>query len=287
VGSLWPFLGGVAPERQFVMIFIGYFDESGTHAGSDAMAIAGYISTKERWCGFDVEWKAALKDYGLDFFHMTDFAAGAGPYQSWSPDEKAARLEHLIGIINRHAQASLGIAIPVKLFHSVFSDKAKRIIGGPYGLAVHRAFLETADLVKTLHTDGMIRYVFESGAEGAGAVLRSYQRSMKLQFPMFKEMLRQAGLSFEDKRCATPLQAADILAYDLRNRLPRTLGLDTRGPRTQDLKRLLSAIPRYWIHLEEVDLAKWSSFLDSDIFDENAMQKTPKSGKQRKRKGRE
>ncbi len=278
--DLWAlaFLGGVSPERQFVMIYTGYFDESGTHAASEAMAVAGYISTSEGWLSFDVEWRAALKEYGLDFFHMTDFANSTGPYKAWSASEKEARLERLLGIIDQYALASLGIAVPVKLFHSVVSDKAKRITGGPYGLAVHRGFLHAADLVKAMHADGWIRYVFERGAEGAGHVLRSYNRASKHHG--LGEILRQAGLSFEDKRSATPLQAADILAYELRKHLPKTLGLDPYPPRSNHSR--LTATPHCWVRLKEADLAEWSAILSS--FDENAMKRTVKSGKQRKRR---
>jgi hypothetical protein len=39
------------------MIFDVYLDESGTHAASKAVSVAGYLATPERWNAFSVEWK--------------------------------------------------------------------------------------------------------------------------------------------------------------------------------------------------------------------------------------
>src|SRR5258708_7357699 len=87
---LLAFPASVPPERRQVLILAGYFDESGTHDASEAIAVAGYLSTPERWAMFEQEWKKALADFdGLPFFHMADFANSAPPYYStWTPEQK-------------------------------------------------------------------------------------------------------------------------------------------------------------------------------------------------------
>jgi hypothetical protein len=96
------FPGHLAPRDRLVLTLHGYFDESGTHAGSDALAVAGYLSTAEQRDLFEREWRAALNEWGLDFFQMTDFSNRAKVYQSWTDQDCRFRLARLIGTANRH-----------------------------------------------------------------------------------------------------------------------------------------------------------------------------------------
>ncbi len=58
-----------------------------------------------------------------------------------------------------------------------------------------------------------IRYIFESGAEGESEVNAIFQAIKKNEKD--KTLLRYGGFSFEDKRPALPLQAADFCAYEM------------------------------------------------------------------------
>jgi hypothetical protein len=65
-----------------------YFDESGTHGGSAAVAIAGYMATCEAWVEFEARWLAILSSFGLENFHMTDFVRGGEPYNRLSASDR-------------------------------------------------------------------------------------------------------------------------------------------------------------------------------------------------------
>jgi len=45
----------VAPENRYLMMLDAYLDESGTHDGSDAVTVAGFLATKDRWLEFELE----------------------------------------------------------------------------------------------------------------------------------------------------------------------------------------------------------------------------------------
>lgn len=269
----------VPAEGRYLLILTAYLDESGTHRSAEALAVAGYLSTQDRWEQFDAEWRVALREYGLEFFHMTDFANGAPPYNTdiWRT-EREARFSRLVDIINRNALASIGITLPIRLFRSVVSTKAQRLVGGPYGLAAHACLTEAARIIRAHQWDAWIRYIYADGAEGAGQVLASYRR-IKGQ-AQNKDILRLDKLSFEDKKEYLPLQAADILAYELYKHLPRQLGIDRQHrPRHRELA-MLAAIERRWSHLEEDELTLWSGVLD--LVPEERLARAPR--KQRKRR---
>lgn len=69
------------------------------------MTIAAcYVSTKEQWDEFNKNWKKALADEGLAFFHMTDFMAsrerGVKPYCDWDQTKRDRFYYRLANIIN-------------------------------------------------------------------------------------------------------------------------------------------------------------------------------------------
>lgn len=146
----------------------GYFDESGTHDTSNAVAVAGYISTPEQWEIFTTEWTSALRDWGLEYFHMTDFANRANEYRCWSDQDRRFRFARLLSIINRHALASIATVIPAKSYDVIFTKQARRFTGGPYGVAAACCFMEAARVLQPLYPSAGISYVFEKGAVGMG-----------------------------------------------------------------------------------------------------------------------
>lgn len=78
-----------------------YFDESGTHSGSPAMCVAGYLFDAEQCRLFDDEWKLMLKRFGLEYFHMAECAAGTGEFSKLTAQERIEAETRAIGIIKR------------------------------------------------------------------------------------------------------------------------------------------------------------------------------------------
>ena len=266
LNTAFPF--SLAPKDRLVLTLStleigplqGYFDESGTHAGSPAIAVAGYISTVEQWSQFTVEWKEALGEFGMPdsaAFHMTDFVNRKKHFKGWTEGERRARLARLIQIINRHVIASVAIAVPGAAYAAVMSDKAKRVTGGAYGLATFACMMDAATLLEPSFPSVRIAYAFESGAKGIGQIMKVFQENFNN--PVQRAKLKLAGLTLAGKEVA-PLQAADILAYEMFKHLPRQLGVEARRPRLDSLRPL--SVPLHkWGHLEEDELRKWDSVL--------------------------
>jgi len=240
-----------------VLTLHAYFDESGTHADSDAVTVAGYISTAEQWELYTRDWTAALAEWRLTTFHMTDFANGVGPFRFWTEEERRFRFARLIRIINDHVIASVGIAVPMRAFDQIFPKPAKRFIGGAYGLAATCCFMDSARILASSYPSARIAYVFEAGAPGVGEVSKVFRWNYndRGQRPKYKLL----SLEFADKT-VLPLQAADILAYELYKYFPHQIGLAPgHGMRREDLVMLSECKLRSWGRLDEPELFKWAA----------------------------
>ncbi len=206
------FPSALPEEGRYLIVLDGYFDESGTHDASETITVAGYLAHVNSWRPFETKWKEALAEYKLDFFHMSEFAHRRSGYD-WPEDMRRERLGHLIEIINEFTWHSFGVGIPKKLFESVFTGRARRFIDGPYGFASWLIVNLVSRELDRLDLETGVAYVFEDGAPGKGELLTMYEG-----LPTFsggKEALHVLSLRLEDKRRFVPLQAADILAYEL------------------------------------------------------------------------
>ena len=165
----------LAERDRMMLVLHGYFDESGTHDTSKAVCIAGYISTAEQWALFNDEWHAALDQWGLEFFHMTDFATRAKLYSEWGEDVCRARYWRLASIIKKHTLVSFAIGFMRDAYDSILDRKTKRFVGGPYAAAAAMVFMDAAKQLNPLYPSARIAYVFESGGRGYGEVLSTFE----------------------------------------------------------------------------------------------------------------
>ena len=147
----------------------GYFDESGTHTGSRAVAVAGYVSTVEQWERFEVEWQAALAEFGVPYFHMADFVDHKKQFKggdrggaAGAPDEARRNHQPARPCQRRVRDPCCGVRDPI------FSSRAQRASGGAYGLAATICFMDAAMLLHRDYPTARIAYTFESGARGRG-----------------------------------------------------------------------------------------------------------------------
>jgi hypothetical protein len=235
--------------RYAAMIFAAYLDESGTHKESATLIVAGYIALADEWIAFEVEWGAILAEYKLGAFHATDFASGAPPFDQLSSTEREECFDKLTVAINRHAWGGFAIAIPMDAYARMVSPAADKWLGGPYGMAMTRCFLEVADALSVVDPSREIIYVLEDGARGKGQVLKVYELNKG------KPDLGILSLGFWDKRRFVPLQAADMLANELYREIARQRSKSgTVRPQLESL----FAIPIIGGQMGEEDIAFWA-----------------------------
>lgn len=200
-----------------------YFDESGKHTGSQAVVVAGFLSTDDRWRALEREWNGVLQPNGLEFFHMTDYENRQKVYAEWSPAKRRDVIKRLLGIMKRDLLMGFEAVVLTSEYESLDADD-KAILGSPYVLCAEWCTHLVSEYLTKGNSPDRVAYFFEGGAYGASELL------LRNRSPKWREWHRVLALSFLDKK-QPQIQAADILAYEACKQALRTVGIEKREPR--------------------------------------------------------
>jgi hypothetical protein len=204
-------------------MFEAYIDDGGTDSGTPIAIAAGYISTKRAWGQFVAEWNEVRREEDFDVFHMADFAAspafGKKPFCDWSTEKRRRVYNRLAGIINQNKRIGFGIVVPKDVFENLVPPlpyRLKQTFGiRPFPFAV-RAVL---GLIGEWRMQSMIslptQYVFDRMGKGKGEIGAFWDDIEDQQWKDNIFGMEQAGYSFQNKDNLPPLQAADILSWQM------------------------------------------------------------------------
>ena len=190
-----------------------YFDESGTEQRSPYYVVAGYVGKDEQWARFSDEWRGVLSRYGIDFFHMTDFENRQKQFRSLKKDERQCMLNSLTTFMRLRTLAAFPGVVLKSDYDEAIPAAHREEIGRPYHICASICMKSLGQWAEKHGHQEPITYVFEKGAEHSGDVLEAHTKALK--DPKMRSKFRLGELRFADKREAIPLQAADILAYEV------------------------------------------------------------------------
>ena len=199
------------------------FDASGAEDDLVCTVVAGFISTADEWIAFDRAWRARIGQDDLGDFRMSAFHAHRGPFtdeSKWTRSTRDALIGDLIEIIIKHAFRKFGGAVPHPTLSGMRPDvrEVNRITA--YSLAGRMCAAEVSEWAKAEGFHRPIEYVFENGDKGKGKLIERFPID-DFPAPIFKpkyDAFDRNGVLIPG---FTPLQAADIYAWELRNRITR------------------------------------------------------------------
>ncbi len=187
-----------------------YFYESGTQAGSPAVVVAGYLAPNDQSRRFETEWQDILADAGIQLFHMSQYESRHGPYKDWDDPKRKRVLERLIVATRNWTVIPVGAAVALVEFHNAFSTSPEL---SPYAFCMLQCFARIGEWADTYKLSEPIAYVVESGA-GFNRDLDMLKQTLS-GTEARKARYRFEALTVADKKNVTPLQAADMLAYEM------------------------------------------------------------------------
>lgn len=211
-----------------MLMFRAFFDDSGTDDESEIAVAACYVSTKRGWDTFVNEWDRARREEGFDYFHMAEFAAprdhGHKPYCDWDDSKKDRVYNRLARIINENKRTGISIAVPKEVWNNA-PDHIRFCFGREhYTFAVMLCMMQVAKWKRGSQIRLPIHYVFDWEMRDSRK-----RKEIEKVFDTFLEPSSQGlaeiygvepdGFAFEHKEMFKPLQAADVLAWQMRSHM--------------------------------------------------------------------
>jgi hypothetical protein len=223
---------------ELMLMLKTYLDDSGKSDDpcEQMCCIAGCVSPIQAWEDFEPEWKAVLAKFEVPYLHMREYAHSEGPFKKWRGNEAVRKdfLAALMDIMDRHVLSVIGTTIPINAFKRLTGDQ-KRAVRDPYFMC----------LQQTLHAAGSIAFAETAVPQHLGLVnphdaekiqvIFSRQDDFKSQADsLYEYMQRHATIgpmlgafTWDSYKNAVPLQAADLVAYEMRG---FAADLSTDGP---------------------------------------------------------
>jgi hypothetical protein len=198
-----------------MVMFMAAYDAS-MDSRKAFLSVGGFVSSAADWLDFDGKWRDRLAQDGLSYFHTADFAHSVGDFARFKnqKERKRALLQDLLGIVSSHTYRKFGVTVEVEAVDAEFADQNKLeyapnsfVLAGELacGQALFWAIAEGCPLPE---------FVFEDSDLGRGK-LAEQVKVLTGVMPTFRPKKDSPEI-----KAFTPLQAADILVYEM-SRLTR------------------------------------------------------------------
>jgi len=221
----------------------GFYDAGGTHENPDkhgrqapTVSVAGYLGTASQWYEFDLLWRNRLKADRLAYFHLSSFMTNRYIFEKcakWGEERKLGLLKDLISTIANNVAYGIGMVVHRADYKQFLSDEPHMpvVLGQPYAFCSFRCFESGADWLKKVGSNDSINYTFEQGDQYSEQILTTH--TFICRHARLNQRFRLGSLTFAPGH-HRPLQAADMLAWELNREFYRQLYPEPEYAYTRD-----------------------------------------------------
>ena len=222
----------------------GFFDDSGKESDSNnkIICVAGYIAAPGMWNAFSELWRSMLLLHGLHWLHMKDFMNDeSSEYshlaRSW--DKKQAILQDFSSAIKMNHLAGFGVSVDAEVWKRMPRDVV-RAEGDAQQFCFTRMLKMVVERVKRSAPDEKISISFDCDKNFTPA---RFQRYIRLRENLSDPAKYLAGFNICEPKVFTPLQAADLLAWETRKDLLRQISGHESRP---EFKHMMLILPGFF-----------------------------------------
>lgn len=199
------------------MIFTGYYDESGVHAGSPITVLAGFVGPVEQWAEFDREWLKILRKHKLEYVRAKELFHKQKQFKGWS-DKQVRRLwADMLYVLQEqkdiYASKTLVLDEDYRIFYVSDGPAKRERLDTRYALCLRTLLNAHPVFHKKFYATGSINFILEDGHKNAGDALRVFNEMKQDKNFVAKDAI--GFMSFGSKRAVPGLQAADAMAYSI------------------------------------------------------------------------
>lgn len=239
-------------RKKCMAIISAYLDETGD-ADDPAQFVAGMgglIGDEDNWLAFERKWKKALvkakvplyKDASEPYFHMREFVFRNETFKSWKGQNiKCDKLyDKLLRIIESSGLVPFGSMMPLQAWRGLSKKQQGHFIS-PYYFSAQDCAWMIASIEPNSPDKGQIAVIFSDK--------QKVKQNVRALFDVLRDndkMLRERiyDPNFLPMRKFAPLQAADVIAYQLNQEQKRRLYAPDQ-PQAKDYLRMVKAQTRH------------------------------------------
>ena len=206
-----------------------YLDDSGSHDQSSVLILAGYFGSETQWSKFDRRWREAIDAEGLQEFHANRFWAyytgkPIPEYKGWDKPKCNQFISTLIEIIRSHRIFPVSSTVVMQDWRALRKDERAVLTGATYddcgnltspGAPNKSYFVSfiwsVSSALRHCNPGHIMHFSFDRNDFISGYAANYFDALKKL---WASTSPRLGELSFVDSERASPIQAADLLAYE-------------------------------------------------------------------------
>ncbi|MEX0809930.1 MAG: DUF3800 domain-containing protein [Dongiaceae bacterium] len=218
---IWALVSGY-PARirgaKPLAVFQAYIDDSMSHEGQKKLVLAGYINTAECWASFSDAWQWELRQSpAIAYLKMSEANYLTGEFSGWRPSERDNKIQRLAKVIRDSKPASIHSSVSSVDVNNIIKPVAPYGFSSPYfycfqaimiPLAIHQS--KMGDEVRV-----PIEFIFDEQG-GLGDEARALYKMIRSDLSQELQGLLSVEPIFRDDKLVMPLQAADVLAWNIR-----------------------------------------------------------------------
>jgi hypothetical protein len=209
-----------------------YFDESGHSSapGYRPFAVGGCVAPLERWEIFEEEWKRILARFDVKCFHATDLAAYQGEFRDWNDARRKEFMGILVGLVRQYVARPVGAVLPLVAYRRLTEEQQAGLVD-PYYICLQVCLEGAALEAASLPEEERVEVVFARAPGLVGKAADLFETFRGGGHPLGG---RLGSISFASPADVIPLQAADLVAYELGKSIE---GVKERWP-MEELKKM-------------------------------------------------
>lgn len=226
-------------ELMIVKPYHGYFDESGTHQGSDIVAVVGYLGTYESWNQWQKEYDLIMNHFAVRDFHMNKFEGRFDEFDwkncwfwPWAEETRIRLIERFTTICQQQTIIGLGCALVREQYERILTDKIHGDLRHPYYFCMYACLnmlinlgshwaTESRMIERRIDSIKPINFLFDQkkGRFRLGDANIGWEAHAQDVFQQLKRGLDPSSatigsLTFGDRRIYPQLRAADLICYE-------------------------------------------------------------------------
>lgn len=198
----------------------GHWDESGMahDPACKVVALAGLIADTDGWLRFEPAWQAMLDEFHLPYLHMKDFAHWRGAFadrELWTEARRRELMQRALTTIALAKPHVHGAVLDLDAWRSLPQHCRDAFLDPWFCCLQEVARIASVYCVVEGERVGM---VFSQQKEFAGTALRLWSALRERS-----EFEKLGAFMMDDMRHLLPLQAADLVTYEVAKLAPTIL----------------------------------------------------------------